>query len=295
MSKSEVMERRRQLIAESRREEERRETARMVAQNRQYQRSSPVIVLREDGAWLSLEWIRDKIFGGSRAPAGFFESLPRRVIAHATGDRTVVEARDLEQALDAGRAGIGPMGCLEVFSIRALADLLSDDLRVLDVREFYGAGEARAGGLRSWFERARADHLTRAEERWAWGKQRGPAAFRNVEELLADHGLEVGFDRRRDTILWIRALPADPQAAGEDADASARLAVHPGLPVPEGTGAAEPGAPILSHDPVESMEPGPARRHARASRQVRAASGAEDPKPFRAPLADDLDDEDDAA
>jgi hypothetical protein len=261
MGRWEIVERKRAMLAEHLAEQDRQATARTIERNRAARAQVGVILLREDACFLSRKWVEHRFFRNMINTAPFLDSLPWLQISDADGiTRDFVRAGDLERALDSGNGGYGIMGALEVFVIRSMNDL--DGW----ARRSIGSPPPRQGGLRSRFYNARAGHFV-PSERWRFGAERGPGAFANPAALIADHPIEVGFDHRFDTVLWVRSM-------GAQADAPARPAGPALDAAPEDAGGPGPGASGLSEeddddraDDLGSMTPGPARRHARGSRR----------------------------
>jgi len=274
--KSGIVEWRRQILADREREARQRQGVEDAERNRAAQAGRPAIFLEENGTYLSVEWIHHKWFARGRGGATVTDIT--RVLPTVTrydqfgNARQCVLAQDLEDAFDRGVAGPSWLGRVEVFEVRNVdSDLTAWEQKALDIVERYGTRqETKQSGMRARFHGARMGGH-RSDEAWAWPGEKGVHEVGNLEGILRDHPFEIGFDHHTGSVLWLRSLgkqtraPREDRASGEE-PAPVRQALRPSSGVPEIPldGGADPD------DDTESVEPGPARRFARASAQKHA-------------------------
>jgi hypothetical protein len=258
MAKPEVFRRRAEMHQSSSTEEDSRLIARNQATYREAMQEEPQVLLRPEGTFVSLHWCARFLGKGVK-------EIERRgrlpivaVDMPGTGvSFSCVRAEDFERTLDSGVLGINVMGKLEVFRLGSLAELGKFERDVIEPT------------LDQWFISARLEP-PQSVAVWSWPGQAAVRDVRSVGELLADHGLEVGFDHYAALVKWVRALPAG------DADPTARPAADlvgplmPEIEVDSDLGVSVPGAPSPFHqDGVDEddLAPGPARVHARQARR----------------------------
>jgi len=209
---------RRELLDERRREEDARLAEADASRNREAVAREARLTFELDGAYFNLPYAQRLMGPGQRLSSGETGDtlgLPVRSV----GGVECVRADELEAAFDSGRFGVSQIGRIEVLAIRALSDLDAYTAQRLGFRDppkgWTTDGKSdlaryfRVGGEQA----ARIDPVVR--ERYSG-------------DLASILPCEVGLDNRQDSLLYIRALSAEPDGAALTTGAAAATGPGPG-------------------------------------------------------------------
>lgn len=236
MGKGDVLKRQAEKLAEKSQAESNAAQRQLNADGEKARLRQPCIILTAEAAWFNEAQVH-KLVGGGR---GRDELLGKRVkgtlswkaIADGAGRvREMVSARELEMLLDSGQLGLQRMGLLEIFRIVALGDLTHYEAVEFGFERLVGGAKmvGNTSSLSPYFEEARllmiggAPGGTAECDFWgagelhgvSWAAVDGEPAKGPVGSLIETLPLEIGFDHRGGTTVYLRSLKRDPEAMAE--------------------------------------------------------------------------------